>query len=137
VARPGGVAVVDAAGRVLAWSRTSPAGLVALSAPISAGAPGTTLGGAARPGLDLVSALPPALAGRVHAVRVGARGDLSIDLGNGVGALLGPDANVGAKLEALASVLAGAPPKGPEWIDVSVPDEPTVGPPPAAGQAPK
>jgi len=71
----------------------------------------------------------------VLGVHVGARGGLSVDLGKGVGAAIGPDVNLGAKLEALASVLAGAPPKGPAWIDVSVPDEPTVGPPPAAGRS--
>jgi cell division protein FtsQ len=136
VSRPGGVALVDVHGRVLAWTHTAPAGLVALGAPGTAGPPGSVLGGGARPGLDLVGALPVALTGRVQAVHVGARGNLSLDLGRGVGAEIGPDVNLGAKLEALASVLAGAPPKGPAWIDVSVPDEPTVGPPPPGGQPP-
>jgi cell division protein FtsQ len=136
VSRPGGVALVDVHGRVLTWTRSAPAGLVDLGAPGAVGPPGTVLGGAARPGLDLVGALPVALAARVGAVHVGARGDLSLELGKGVGAEIGQDVNLGAKLEALASVLAGAPPKGPAWIDVSVPDEPTVGPPPAGGQPP-
>ena len=136
IAGHGGVAVVDAAGRVLASADGAPAGLIALTAPVPVGPPGSVLGAAARPGLELVAALPPALVGRVHGVHVGTRGSISVDLGGGVGAEIGPDANLGAKLEALASVLAGAAPRGPAWIDVSVPDEPTLGPPPAGVQPP-
>ena len=42
--------------------------------------------------------------------------------------MLGSTAGLEAKLTALASVLAGAHVSGPAVIDVTVPDEPTVGP---------
>ncbi len=130
IARPGGgVAVVDASGRVLAWQAAAPPGLV-LEAPVSPGPPGAVLAPAARPALQVGAALPASLAGRVLDVTVDARGMVTLDLGGGVSAALGTTAELPAKLTAVASVLAGAPLKGPAVIDVTVPDEPTVGPPP-------
>jgi cell division protein FtsQ len=130
VAAPGGgVAVVDASGRVLAWQSSAPPGPV-LVAPVTPGPPGTVLARAARPALEVASALPPSLAGRVRHVTADAQGMVTLDLGGGVRAVLGSVAAVQAKLTALASVLAGAPVSGPAVIDVTVPDEPTVGPPP-------
>jgi cell division protein FtsQ len=130
IARPaGGVAVVDASGRVLAWQSSAPPGLV-LVAPVTPGRPGTVLAPAAEPALQVASALPPSLVGRVLHVTVSAQGMVSLDLGGGVSATLGSTAGLEAKLTALASVLAGAHVSGPAVIDVTVPDEPTVGPPP-------
>ncbi len=58
VPRPGGgVALVDATGRVLAW-QGSALGLI-LGAPVTPGLPGTVLALAARPALAVAAALPP------------------------------------------------------------------------------
>jgi cell division protein FtsQ len=136
IARRGGVALVDAGGRVLSWGVVAPAGLPVLSAPGAVGVPGTELAAPSRPGLTVVSTLPPALAGRVRAVVVGADHSVTLDLGGGVRAALGQATTLGAKFESLASVLAGANPRGPALIDVTVPDEPLVGPPPTPVQSP-
>ncbi len=126
--RPGGVAVVDHTGRVLAWERGATTGLV-LVAPVTPGRPGTVLAGAARPVLRVASALPPSLSARVLEVSADAHGTVRLNLGGGVSAVLGPATEVQAKLTALATVLSGAQVMGPAVIDVTYPDEPTVGPP--------
>jgi hypothetical protein len=131
VARPGGgVALVDASGRVLAWQATAP-GLV-LVAPVTPGRPGTVLPAAARPALVVASALPTTLAGRVQRVTANSLGMVTLALGKGVSASLGSTQDLAAKLVAVASVLAGVHVPGPAVIDVTVPDEPTVGPPSTA-----
>jgi len=127
----GRTALVDASGRVLTWVAAAPSGIVVLESPASAKAPGSFLGPEATPGLRVVSNLPPVLQGRVKAVIVDPSGSVTLDLGNGVSALLGPPTGLTAKFESLASVLAGAPPSGPSVIDVTVPGEPQVGPAPA------
>ncbi|HEY5025840.1 MAG TPA: FtsQ-type POTRA domain-containing protein [Acidimicrobiales bacterium] len=130
VARPsGGVAVIDVSGRVLAWEASAPPGLV-LVVPVTPGLPGTVLARPARPALEVASAMAPSLAARVVSVTANAEGTVSLGLGGGVSAVLGTTAGLEAKLTALASVLAGAHVSGPAVIDVTVPDEPTVGPPP-------
>jgi cell division protein FtsQ len=138
IARPsGGVAVVDASGRVLAWQDAAPPGPV-LVAPVVPGPPGAVLAGGARPALAVAAALPAALAGRVVQVSVGAGEVVTLDLGGGVHATLGRTDGLHAKLVALASVLGGAQVTGPAMIDVTVPGEPTVGPaPPVAGPRPR
>jgi len=127
----GGAALVDATGHVLTWERTAPSGLV-LSVPVAPGPPGTVLAGADRPALHVGGALTGALAGRVSSVTAGADGTVALGLGRGLTAELGTPADLGAKLDAVASVLAGADPRGPAVIDVTIPDQPTVGPPPPA-----
>jgi cell division protein FtsQ len=126
--RTGETVLVDATGRVLARVTAAPAGLPVLSSPARPGRPGTTLGPAARPGLLVADDARRILPGRVRGVAVDAGGAVVLDLGSGVRATLGPASAAGSKLAALASVLAGAPPTGPELIDVSVPGEPTVAP---------
>jgi cell division protein FtsQ len=135
VARPGGgVAVVDASGRVLAWQSSAPPGLV-LVAPVTPGLPGTVLNRAAGPALRVAAALPAALVGRVVTVTADAVGSVTLDLGGGVTAKLGSTTALEAKFTAVATVLAGVHVSGPAVIDVSIPDEPTVGPPPARGRS--
>jgi cell division protein FtsQ len=124
------VALVDATGRVLEWDPSAPAGLVALAAPETPGLPGTHVGGAARAAVRVAAALPPSLAGRVAQVVVSSTDRVTLVLGGRLWATLGAADHVGAKLTALTSVLAASPPRGPALVDVSVPDEPTVGPPP-------
>ncbi len=134
VARPGGgVALVDATGRVLAWQDDAAPGLV-LAAPVTPGRPGTVLPSAARPALAVASALPATFAGRVQEVAVDARGMVTLELGGRLSAKLGSTQDLQAKLIAVASVLAGAHVSGPAMIDVTVPDEPTVGPPPVVSR---
>ena len=134
VARPGGgAALVDASGRVLAWQAGPPTGLV-LVAPVTPGRPGTVLARGARPALQAASALPSSLVGRVVQVRANAQGMVTIDLGRGVSAVLGSSGALEAKMSSLASVLAGAHVSAPAVINVTIPDEPTVGrPPPGSG----
>ena len=131
MARPAGSqaawALVDGTGRVLDWTETAPPGLVQLYAPASVGRPGSQLAAPARPGLAVASALG-ALRSSVHEVRVSSDGEVTLVLSGGVVAVLGSDDELGPKLAALRSVLAGAPPTGPETVDVTVPGEATVGP---------
>jgi cell division protein FtsQ len=130
VARPGGgVALVDALGHVLAWQASAPPGLV-LVAPVTPGLPDTVLDRAASPALHVAAALPATLVGRVVKVTANAEGLVTLDLGGGITAQLGSTTGLGAKLTAVTTVLAGVHVSGPAVIDVTVPDEPTVGPPP-------
>jgi cell division protein FtsQ len=135
IARPGGgVALVDASGRVLAWQAGTSPGLV-LVAPVTPGRPGTVLARAALPALQAAAALPSSLLGRVVQVRTDAQGMVTLDLGGGVSAVLGPSSALEAKMSSLASVLAGAHVRAPAVINVTIPDEPTVGrPPPGSGR---
>lgn len=129
LARPGGIALVDGTGRVLAWTTVAPPGVVALAAPVAAGTPGTRLAAADRPGLLVAATIPAVLVGRVRSVAVDDAGQVRLDLGGGLSALLGTADDLPAKWESLASVLAGANPTGALVIDVSVPGSPDVGPP--------
>jgi hypothetical protein len=113
---------------VLAWAGAVPNRLPVLYAPVSPRRPGTVLGAAARPGLVVADAMRRGLPGQVRAVRVDSGGAVRLDLDNGVQVLVGRAISLGPKLAALRSVLVGAPPQGPELIDVTVPGEPTVGP---------
>jgi len=131
----GGGAEVDAAGHVLAWTTGAPTGLV-LVVPVAPGPPGTVLPAAARPALLVGANLPASVAAHVRRVVMGPGGSVTLDLGGGVTAVLGGTDGLRAKLEALASVLAAAAPRGPAVIDVTVPDQPTVGPPVAVGAHP-
>ena len=57
---------------------------------------------------------------------VAGNGDVTLGFPGDVTAAFGPADELAAKFEALASVLSGAPPSGPEVIDVAVPDAPVV-----------
>ncbi|HLX88754.1 MAG TPA: hypothetical protein VKR22_09925, partial [Acidimicrobiales bacterium] len=121
----GGSFLVDASGRILAPAAASSSRPLLVS-PTRVGHPGTWLAAAARPGLAVASAAQRLLTVPVRTVHVALDGTVQLDLGGGVGVKVGPDTAVDAKLVALASVLAAAPPPGPETIDVTVPGEPTV-----------
>jgi cell division protein FtsQ len=129
--RPGpasGYALVDAHGRVVQWVGAAPSGLPVLQAPVAVPAPGKFVGAGARPGLAVADAAARALPGRVQGVTVDPSGTVRLDLGSGVQVVVGRALSLGPKLASLRSLLAGAPPPGPEVIDVTVPGEPTVGP---------
>lgn len=126
--RGGASALVDGSGRVLSWSAGAPpAGTIVLIALVRVGAPGTHLTGSVQGGLAVAQSLGPAgLEGKVQQVVEAADGSVTLVLAGGVRALLGQAEQVGSKLDALASVLAGAAPAGAEIIDLRVPGEPTV-----------
>jgi len=58
-------------------------------------------------------------------------GTVTLELTRNVQVKLGTTQLLAAKVAGLRSVLVGAPPPGPEVIDVTVPSEPTVAPAPA------
>ena len=132
VPRPGGgVAVVDAAGHVMAWQPAVPGDLL-ISGPVPPGRPGTVLGAGDRPALEAAAALPAPVAARTRQVSVNRAGVVAMDLGDGVSAVLGPVAQLSEKMTDLVSVLDGAHPTGPAVIDLTVPGEPAIGLPPRA-----
>jgi len=123
-----GWALVDRSGKVLTDQATPPANLVRLEVPARPGAPGSWLGSAADPGLDVVSSLPRAFSGQVTAVVVGHGGQVTLDLTTPVTVDLGTTTQLPQKYEAVAAVLAGAKLTAGDVINVSVPDSVTVGP---------
>jgi cell division protein FtsQ len=129
LARPsGGVAVLDASGRVLADETAVPAGVIPLVLSVDPPPPGSALGAAASGALTVVRDLPAPVRTRVQSVTEGSGGQMMLDLNGGIRADLGSASQLGAKFEALESVLAGATLSGREVIDLSVPEEPTVSP---------
>jgi cell division protein FtsQ len=130
----GGVAIVDGSGRVLAHESDAPAGTVALVVPHVAGPPGSVLGSTASGALTVARDLPLPLRSRVTTVIAETGEGVVLDLGGGLRAVLGPPSGLGAKFEALESMLAGTRLAGPAVIDLTVPEEPTVSAvPPAPG----
>jgi cell division protein FtsQ len=123
-----GWALVDRSGKVLTDQATPPANLVRLEVPARPGAPGSWLGSAADPGLDVVSSLPRAFSAQVTAVVVGHGGQVTLDLTTPVTVDLGTTTQLPQKYEAVAAVLAGAKLTAGDVINVSVPDSVTVGP---------
>ena len=127
-AEAGRWALVDDSGRVLAWRSGPLNGLPQLVSAAPAGAAGRHLGRAAGPGLAVVGALPGQLPVAPRTIVVAPDGTVTLALADGVQARLGRADSLPSKLAALRSVLLGAPPSGPEVVDVTVPAEPTVAP---------
>jgi len=126
VASGGAWAEVDGAGRVLITVAAPPAGLVKLAAPVGPGAPGATVAPAARPGLAVAASLPPAFAGQVTEVDVGGGGQVTLKLTTPVTVNLGSTAQLSAKYEDVAALLARATLSAGDVLDVSVPESPVV-----------
>jgi cell division protein FtsQ len=126
--RGGGWALVDRTGRVLADLAAPPAGLVHLVAPGSPGAPGSELGRAAAPGLQVAATLPQAFSAQVTEVQVARNGQVTLALTTPVTVELGTATQLHAKYEDVAATLAGAHLVAGDVVDVRVPDSPTVGP---------
>jgi len=133
-AQRGQWALVDGTGRVLGYVSsilsTTPA-LPVLVTPSSPGQPGSTLRAGATPALAVVRAVAGQLPLAVRSVIGASGGTVTLELTRNVQAKLGTTQLLAAKVAALRSVLVGAPPPGPEVIDVTVPSEPTVAPAPA------
>lgn len=127
-AHQGRWALVDTTGRVLTWTDRSPATLPLLVAPVRVPDAGKALGAGARPGLLTIEAAAGQLPVPLGSVSVAPGGSVTITLADGVQAVLGHADLLPLKVAALRSVLVGAPPTGPEVVDVRVPGEPTVGP---------
>jgi len=123
---PSDWAEVDATGRVLAESATEPSGLVQLAVPVHPGPPASFLGPSAGPALRVAASLPRAYAAQVVAVAVGSGGQVSLKLTIPVTVDLGTTAQLGAKEEDVAALLAHATLTAGDVIDVSVPESPTV-----------
>jgi cell division protein FtsQ len=133
LARPGGeVALVDSSGRVLGF-QPGPAPGPMLVAPVAPGPPGSTLAAPDRPALEVAAALPASLAPVVRTVSVDAEGAVTLGLAQRLSAELGHTDALEAKLVSLESVLEDTHLSGPAVIDVTVPQEPTVGPPTGLG----
>ncbi|MHB8439090.1 MAG: cell division protein FtsQ/DivIB [Acidimicrobiales bacterium] len=124
--RAGGFVLVDVTGRVLAVVGSAP-GLPLVAAPVRVGAPGTDLPAVVHGTLSVLSAARGRL-DRAVAGASAAAGVVRLELAGGVTALLSGGGDAASQLGALESVLVGAPPTGPETIDVRVPGEVTVTP---------
>jgi len=79
-----------------------------------------------RPGLAVLTSLPAAFAAQVSTVSVDATGQVSLALTSPVSVLLGSTAELPAKYEDVASLLAGANLHPGDVLDVTVPDSPVV-----------
>jgi len=122
----GAWAEVDATGRVLTAVAAPPAGMVRVVAPVAAGAPGTELGAVAQPGLAVAASLPPAFAGQVTEVDVAPGAQVTLKLTTPVTVDLGSTAQLRAKYEDVAALLARATLTSGDVLDVSVPESPVV-----------
>jgi cell division protein FtsQ len=124
----GSWALVDATGRVLADLATRPTGLVAMQVVVEPSGPRTNLPAPDQAGVLVAASLPSVLVLRVQSVQVTPGTGVTLGISGGLSAIIGAADDLPAKYEALASVLADAPLHSGDVINVSVPDEPAVGP---------
>ncbi len=122
---------LDGTGRTLAVGATRPTGLVQLVVGLRAGplAPpvvGRFLPALAAAGLEVCRTLPPAFSAQVVSVTVARDGTVSLALTSGITVLVGTGADLTAKYEDVAAIIAHASLKGIRTIDVTVPAAPTV-----------
>jgi cell division protein FtsQ len=126
-------AVVDGGGRTLSVGPDRPAGLVVLidhdgAAYVDPGPVGSALPPSAAPLLAVARTLPPAFVGQVVSATLDPDGTVHLALTTGLTVLLGTDADLGAKYEDVAAIIAHADLHGAKVIDVTVPESPTVSP---------
>lgn len=120
--------VVDAAGRVIEALTQPPPGLVDLTLPALPAKLSGWLAPAAAPALAVAASLPPAFAGQVDDVAANRQGDVTLTLDQSLRVNLGPALDLQEKYEDVAAILAGATLQAGDWIDVTVPGSPSVGP---------
>ncbi|HLN15329.1 MAG TPA: FtsQ-type POTRA domain-containing protein [Acidimicrobiales bacterium] len=120
------LAEVDATGRVLAVVARPVPGLVELAAPVHAGPAGSDLGAGAAPALVVAASLPPAFKAQVAGITVVPGGRVVLTMTTPLKVVLGTTAELRAKYEDVAAILAGASLHTGDVIDVSVPQSPTV-----------
>lgn len=127
----GSWATLDGNGRTLAATVVRPALTLLVvhgpTGPVLPAPVGGTLPPSAHPGLLVARSLPPAFAAQVVSVTVAADGTVSLALNSGLVVLLGTTADLTAKYEDVAAIIAHAPLRGQRTIDVTVPQSPTVG----------
>jgi cell division protein FtsQ len=88
---------------------------------------GGTLPSEADVGLLVCRTLPPAFSAQVVSVTVAPDSTVSLALNSGLTVLLGTDADLTAKYEDVAAIIANGSLRGAKTIDVTVPQSPTVG----------
>jgi cell division septal protein FtsQ len=139
-APPGGVALVDATGRVLELDDDAPEGLPVLGSLAVPGAPGTWIAGtpgAASSGasvtkassaevLAAAAALPKALAAKIWTVEMGSQG-LQLTVGTTV-ILFGDTTQLADKVTALGVIIDQVSLAGIATVDLRVPDRPALTP---------
>ena len=122
---------LDGNGRTLAVGPARPVLPVLIVTTVRGPVPPAPVGGtiapAAAPGLLVARTLPPAFAGQVVSVTVAPDRTVSLALTSGLVVLLGTVADLHAKYEDVAAIIAHAPLQGAHTIDVTVPQSPTVG----------
>jgi cell division protein FtsQ len=121
-------ALVDATGRILADQTVQPVGLLTMDVFVAPGPPGTDLPAADQPGVDVAGSLPALLSRRVKSIYMAPGSGVTLGISGNLSAVIGAPVDLQAKYVALASVLAGAPLKSGDVINVTVPAEPAVGP---------
>lgn len=124
---PGGVALLDGTGRVLATAKQAPPGAIAVLAPDKVPGPGATVGPAIQSALAILHAVSAELLPKVQAVRRvdGALATYELTVATGVTIRLGEATKVAEKLAAAEAVLAVQHAAG-TLIDVRVPQSPAV-----------
>ncbi len=127
--------LLDATARVLAAQPEQPPGLVVIERLGPAAAPGAVLAGTALAGsvlanvagpLAVVAALSPALLARTAAVTAAAGGQVGLKLNPRGAVLLGPPAQLAAKLTAAETVLAQVDTGNLSTLDVRLPSSPVL-----------
>lgn len=120
-------ALADVTGRVLAVGPDKPPGLPVIGNVPAPGEPGTTLGRAAEPSLEVAASLSPELRSRIADVAAVEGGEVELQLVPPGGVVrLGPPVDLEEKLRVLATVLARADLAGLVSIDVRVPSAPAL-----------
>jgi cell division protein FtsQ len=122
-------AELSAAGRVLAVVADQPAGLLVVSGPQAAGAPGSTLGASDQIGLKVAATLPVSFRAQVTAVSVEPASTgawVQLTMTTPILVNIGDATQLQAKYEDVTALLAHATLHNGDIIDVSVPKAPTV-----------
>jgi cell division protein FtsQ len=119
-------AEVDATGRILADAQ---AGLPVLASVTTRAPLGSYVSSGLAPALKVAASIPPVLAGKVSSVSLVAGGQVDMSVQGPAGQVtvhIGPAADLGAKMESLATVLSGGNMTGVTVIDVTVPNLPVT-----------
>jgi cell division protein FtsQ len=128
--RSGGVALVDASGRVLAHTRRAPVGLVPITGVGTVPPPGGSLTPAGSAVVHLAAAIPSSLRPAVATVGWSTADGLTLRLSSGTIVLIGPSNALAAKFTALATLLTNArtPLLSAHVADLRVPGSPVLTP---------
>jgi cell division protein FtsQ len=123
--------VLDGHGRTLRVGPARLPGLVVLIVHTASGgvppaAVGHSLPASASAGLLVCRSLPKAFSGQVVSVTVAADASIGLALNSGINVLLGTSADLTAKFEDVAAIIAHGALHPTSTIDVSVPESPTV-----------